>query len=196
MRWTDIADKVNAIDGWLLPGQAQWLFETAQAMPGDAIILEIGGYLGHSTAALAFGCAGTKKHVFCIDTFCGNVTDFVRGKQFEGSMFAERWADNLYNAGIADYVTGLAGYSSHYYNEWDKPLDMLFIDGSHQYDDVIGDLRVFGQHVKPGGIVAMHDITPLAPWPGPYRAWCEMAETLLEGATVTCGTLGYGFKKR
>lgn len=193
MQWKDIEAQVASIDGWLLPGQDRWLLETAQATPEDAVILEIGGYLGRSTAALGFACIGTARHVYCIDTFNGNGIDFREGKEFEGAFF-DTWLINMNRLGLAHCVTALVGKSSAYYDHWTLPLDMLFIDGSHQYADALGDLCNFSQHVKPGGIVAMHDVNPLCPWPGPYRAWCEMSNTLLESTWVTCGTLAYGFK--
>jgi hypothetical protein len=195
MRWREIESKVNSIDGWLLPGQAQWLFETAQSLPDESVILEVGGYLGHSTAALAYGCVGTSKHVFCVDTFCGNDTDFIDGKQFTGERFLWRWNDNLSRCSLLDYVSAMIGTSRSYYDKWTAKIDMLFIDGSHQYQDVLGDLCNFSKHVVPGGIVAMHDVTPLAPWQGPYQVWCKMSGTLLEETHVTCGTLAYGFRR-
>ena len=94
---------------------------------------------------------------------------------------------------LKSYATAIIGKSSEFYYSWMAKIDFLFIDGSHQYADVLGDLCNFGRHVRPGGIVAMHDVNPLCPWPGPYRVWCEMAETLLDGATIN-GTLGYGFR--
>jgi len=39
-------------------------------------------------------------------------------------------------------------------------LDFLFIDGDHTYEGVACDHRMYGPHVRPGGFVAFHDITP------------------------------------
>jgi predicted O-methyltransferase YrrM len=39
-------------------------------------------------------------------------------------------------------------------------LDFLFIDGDHSYEGVKHDYRTYGAHVRPGGIVAFHDIVP------------------------------------
>lgn len=39
-----------------------------------------------------------------------------------------------------------------------KPIDFLFIDGSHYYNDVKEDFRMYSQLVRPGGIIAFHDV--------------------------------------
>lgn len=39
-------------------------------------------------------------------------------------------------------------------------LDFLFIDGDHSYDGVKQDYNLYSNLVKPGGIIAFHDITP------------------------------------
>lgn len=38
--------------------------------------------------------------------------------------------------------------------------DMLFIDAGHTYDDVKKDFDNYRKFVKPGGIIAFHDISP------------------------------------
>jgi len=40
------------------------------------------------------------------------------------------------------------------------PLDVLFIDGDHRYEGVVSDYELFRGLVRPGGIVAFHDIVP------------------------------------
>jgi predicted O-methyltransferase YrrM len=42
----------------------------------------------------------------------------------------------------------------------DGKLDFLFIDGDHSLEGVANDYRMYGPHVRPGGIVAFHDIVP------------------------------------
>jgi cephalosporin hydroxylase len=41
-----------------------------------------------------------------------------------------------------------------------KPIDLLFIDGDHTYDGVKKDFLLYRHFVKPGGIIAFHDIMP------------------------------------
>lgn len=41
-----------------------------------------------------------------------------------------------------------------------QPLDFLFIDGDHSYAGVAHDFATYAPLVRPGGIVAFHDIVP------------------------------------
>ncbi len=42
----------------------------------------------------------------------------------------------------------------------DKPIDFAFIDGDHSYEGVKADFYQYGPMVRPGGLVAFHDILP------------------------------------
>lgn len=41
-----------------------------------------------------------------------------------------------------------------------RPLDVLFIDGDHSYDGARRDFLAYAPLVRPGGIIAFHDIVP------------------------------------
>lgn len=41
-----------------------------------------------------------------------------------------------------------------------RKLDLLFIDGDHTYDGVKADYELYSGFVKPGGVIAFHDIQP------------------------------------
>ncbi len=43
------------------------------------------------------------------------------------------------------------------------PLDLLFIDGDHSYEGVRADYLMYSRLVRPGGIIAFHDILPHPP---------------------------------
>ena len=40
---------------------------------------------------------------------------------------------------------------------WDKPIDFLFIDTSHTYHQTVIELKRWGEWVRKGGLIAMHD---------------------------------------
>jgi predicted O-methyltransferase YrrM len=66
-------------------------------------------------------------------------------------------------------------------DEVDIPkVDFVYIDGSHEYENVIKDLHYFWYTLKPGGILAGHD------WhsPGVRRAVEEFAERRRMGVHV------------
>jgi predicted O-methyltransferase YrrM len=40
----------------------------------------------------------------------------------------------------------------------EEPVDFLFIDGDHSYKGVRQDFETYSKLVRPGGLIAMHDI--------------------------------------
>ena len=158
-----------------MPGQELWLYHAVQNLPGDATIVEIGSYMGRSTTAMAFACRDSKRRIFAIDTFAGNESDFVKGKNnvdWEGGGYIEVFKENLRQNNLLSYVTPIQAYSYEAGKEWNESIDFLFVDGSHEFEDVLQDFELFYPHVKPGGIVAFHDVLP--EWDGPSRAWNEV----------------------
>ena len=55
----------------------------------------------------------------------------------------------------------------------DRPLDFLFIDGDHEYEGVKADFELHSRAVRPGGIVAFHDIAMKPPC-GVPQLWEEL----------------------
>jgi predicted O-methyltransferase YrrM len=45
-------------------------------------------------------------------------------------------------------------------NFFGGPIDFLFIDGDHSYTGVKLDFKMYSELVRPGGIIAFHDIVP------------------------------------
>jgi len=181
-----IAQAVDSIDGYLVPGQEQYLFNKVRSLSNDAAILEIGGYFGKSTAAMAFACAGTKRHIVSIDTFCGNDGPMGRSEDFQ-----DVWYANLKRFDLERYVTPLKGLSHQVLSTLENgpQFDFAFIDGSHEYADILKDLELIYPLVKDGGWIALHDVE--AGWPGPWRVWRQTARRLLTDhdyqSTLACG---------
>jgi len=187
-RFKHVEAKIASIEGLLVPGQEKWLFQTARTLKDQAIIVEIGGYKGRSTTCFAFGCLGTSKRIYTIDTFNGNEVDFDIVNRVG---FFDDWQENLRKNELIDYVTPLVGFSSEVAATWSLPIDLLFIDGSHVYEDALADFDNFYPHVVPGGIVAMHDVEPNHP--GCQRVWDERAvHNLIEIGHLS--TLAFGRK--
>lgn len=188
VRFEKVEQKIYAVDGLLVPGQERWLFEAAKTLPDGATIVEIGGYKGRSTCCFAFACVGTRKHVFTIDTFNGNETDFSGENR---RSFLKVWRNNIKSNGLLEYVTPLVGFSNKVAKTWSGPIHLLFIDGSHQHEDVLADFNNFYPYVVPGGIIALHDVEPRHP--GPLRIWNEHAKGRLTDIGAR-STLAFGRK--
>jgi len=191
--WETHVTGIRGIEGWLLNEQDRWLLDVARWLPDKTNVLEIGAFKGRGTVCLGLGCLHTRKHVYALDTFCGNDTDFVVDEPF----YAE-WEYNIRCFGLSSCVTPCIGRSDAFYKYWTIPLHFLFIDGSHDYDDVLADYINFYPHVMSGGIIALHDVGVHADksvgFEGPHRVWHELAQEQLYDCG-RCSTLVYGRKQ-
>jgi predicted O-methyltransferase YrrM len=76
-----------------------------------------------------------------------------------------------------------------------RPVDYLFLDGDHRYEAVRRDFELYTPLVRPGGIVAFHDISPKTTpdTEGAAAFWAELkAGNATEELVVTDGVAGYG----
>lgn len=179
---------IDRVPGYLKsPMQERWFFTAARNAPDGAVIVEIGSFMGRSTVSFGLGCRGTKKHIYAIDLFEGD------GDMYGQGDFQERFRDNVRNCGVQEYVTDIRSHSLTVAKSWTRPIDILFIDGSHAYEDVKADFEAFYPFVKKGGIVAFHDIK--GKWEGVIRFWNEMQHLGLLDRFGTVSSLGFGYKK-
>lgn len=65
-----------------------------------------------------------------------------------------------------------------------KPVDFLFIDGDHTYDGVKADWEMYSPLVRPGGLVALHDIAvhPVELGCDVDVFWKELTDALPDGS--------------
>lgn len=74
-----------------------------------------------------------------------------------------------------------------------RMLDVLWIDGDHTYNGVKSDYDLFNPFVRPGGLIAFHDIIVHTnqPWVGVPVFWKEVNDSGL-GQELLCEPLGWG----
>jgi hypothetical protein len=41
---------------------------------------------------------------------------------------------------------------------WKRKIDILHIDGAHDYENVLKDLKLWAPHLKENGVILMHDV--------------------------------------
>lgn len=128
--------------GWLTEDEG---IELAKLADGKSV-LEIGSYCGRSTICLA----QKAKHVHAVDTFDG------RGTPSEGDTF-NLFRRNLIRYGVDKTVTVLRGTSSEILPNMPRVFDLVFIDGSHDYESVNEDIELSLSVLRPNGVIAFHD---------------------------------------
>jgi predicted O-methyltransferase YrrM len=134
------------VPGWLTDEEGEALYELARGCSGSGAIVEIGSWKGKSTICLGLGSrAGAGARIFAIDPHA----DYRFGD----------FKSNVERAGIADLVTPIASLSQAAADGFDEPIELLFVDGSHEYDLVLEDFERWVPKVVDGGWVAFHDTT-------------------------------------
>jgi predicted O-methyltransferase YrrM len=72
-------------------------------------------------------------------------------------------------------------------------VDLLFIDGDHSYDGVRADFENYAPLVKPGGLIAFHDVAPPAnPTSQVDRLWHQLRDLYETREIIDGEGPGYG----
>ena len=143
---SDVKPLIADIPGWLTDEEGEALFELARSCRGDGVIVEIGSWKGKSTVCLGLGSqAGNKLPIYAVDPHA----DYRFGD----------FKDNIERAGISELVRPIASLSQPAADGFDEPIELLFVDGSHEYDLVLEDFEKWIPKVVEGGWVAFHDTT-------------------------------------
>jgi predicted O-methyltransferase YrrM len=142
----EVKELIKDVPGWLSDEEGEALYELARACTGQGVIVEIGSWKGKSTICLGLGSrAGNGVRIFAVDPHA----DYRHGE----------FRDNIERVGIADLVAPVKGFSQQVADGFEEPVELLFVDGSHEEDDVREDFEKWVPKVVEGGIVAFHDTT-------------------------------------
>jgi predicted O-methyltransferase YrrM len=188
VEFTTLAQRLASIPGWLREFEGYLLYRLARDGEGLGEIVEIGSWMGRSTAWLAAGSkAAGRGQVHAVDTFTGS--EEHRGLDVikeEGTTY-HRFAENLERVELFDHVAPEIADSRVAAARWPgKPIRLLFIDGDHSYESVQSDFDLWSRHVVVGGLVAFDDVTPK--WPGVLRCFNEVMA--VPGAWEPAGGIG------
>jgi len=116
--------------------------------------LEIGCYYGKSTIFLSELIKEKGKNIklHVIDTFDGY------GNSEEEDNFYKIFKKNVYDSGSDEIIKIYPGKSEIEIMKFeDEFFEFIFIDGSHDYDDVKRDIQNCLKKLKKGGILSGHD---------------------------------------
>ena len=159
------------VDGWLTDKEATLLYDTARKCKRGAIV-EIGSWKGKSTICLGKGSIdGNKVDVYAVDPHTGSQEHKT---STEHIWTFQEFKKNIKKAGVNKVVTPIVKTSEDAAEEWNIPVEFLFIDGAHELEYVEIDFRLWFPYLMEGGVVAIHDTTScfksrLWGWPGPRQ---------------------------
>lgn len=172
----------NAIPGWF--GWSALYSQFVEDATGITKIVEIGIWQGRSTIYLANKIRESQKAIFfyAFDTFEGSPEHSLELQAIagQGQTLEGIFRNNLVASGCQDYVKAIRQDSVSAASRFDdNSLDMVFLDGQHEYEAVKADIQAWLPKIKPGGLLAGDDYHPS--WPGVIQA----VDELLPERTVT-----------
>jgi hypothetical protein len=138
--------------GWMTEPELRWLaFEASR----HKVVVEIGSYMGRSGRCLGDNAAGV---VYCVDHWEGppEINPPPHPKETLYPTFLENLKDL-----VGRKVFPVKKASLDAAANWDKMgfprPDMVFIDGSHDYENVRKDVEAWSKLLVQGGLLSGHD---------------------------------------
>jgi MMP 1-O-methyltransferase len=156
--------EVRGIDGWLSDREGDLLYDLAHGCTGRGVIVEIGSWKGRSTIWLARGSrAGRRVRVCAVDPHTGSA-EHQRPGLYVSTL--DEFRRNVAAAGVDDIVVPVVATSEEAARIMTGPVELVFIDGAHEYEAAKLDVLTWLPRLVDGGIMALHDTIG---WDGPRR---------------------------
>jgi hypothetical protein len=114
------------------------------------VIVDLGVDFGFSTFALAFLNTG---EVYGLDNFEGDEHAGAKNTY----SYVLNLKEQLKNNFNIQNVHFIKGYFEDIVADWNKPIDLIHIDGLHTYDAVKNDFNVWKKFFHKGTVVLFHD---------------------------------------
>src|SRR5260370_4457258 len=131
------------------------LIDFVDTLPDACVMAEVGCYRGEATRIFLRKAA----HLTAVDPW----KDYVENNPGGGAGPMPHMADEEreFDAVVADHpdhVTKRKGTSVDVAASVpDASLDLVYLDGNHEYDEISADVQAWVPKVKPGGLIAGHD---------------------------------------
>lgn len=167
---TTIKEKVNPVEGWLKDDEIALLaticYTKAQTKKAP-IFVEIGSYCGKATAVMALAAKEINKSakLFAIDDFSGrlgaeDIKIISYPPSFEKFQQTLEQTDN--EVIIIRNTPSLVNFEQEIRASLrdrfhDSNVDVLLVDGLHDYANVARDFYNYESHLIPGSILLFHD---------------------------------------
>lgn len=159
----------EAARGFMPPEEGLALYDAAASVDVDGPFLEVGSYCGKSAVYLGAAARAQGRVLFCVDHHRGSEENQPGWEHHEPDLVdpAVGKLDTLpffrrtvHDAGLEDTVVAVVGSSPTVAALWATPLALLFIDGGHGEEPARVDYAGWAPHVRPGGLLVIHDVFP------------------------------------
>jgi predicted O-methyltransferase YrrM len=157
----------STIPGWTRNEDAEELARTSFSLGRDAIIVEIGAFLGCCTVLLAGGrCVASSGEVHSVDPFdCSGdafSVPYYRNiiASLGGGSLRDYFEANIRRAGLSDWVQVHPGRAAEVAATWECPIDLLLLDGDQSPRGAREAFDSWVPFLKPGGIIVLRNTKP------------------------------------
>jgi predicted O-methyltransferase YrrM len=200
-------EKIDKVKGFLDEREADCLYKLALKAGKKNPCLEIGSYCGKSSVYLGAACKENSTVLFSIDHHSGSEEQQPGEAYFDYDLLDKETGkiDTLkhFRKTIADFdledtVIPVIGRSAIIGSVWKTSLSLIFIDGSHAYESVLNDYRIWAKNLITGGYLLFHDIfsDPAKGGQAPYLVYKKAVASGLYEETPMCESLGILRRKK
>lgn len=146
------------VEGWLTEAQARRLYDRALTVRPGGLLVEIGSFRGRSAIVMASALAEAARLV-AIDPHGGGDRGprEIAAETGRGEEDNRQFNANLRAAGVAERVEHIRLTSADALGSVDGPIDVLYVDGAHRFGPARDDLVRWGDRVRDGGTMLVHD---------------------------------------
>lgn len=151
-------------------------------------LVEIGSLFGASAVHIAqlLEKYDIQAELTCVDTFLGSREHFFEHRAYRENLlsaghyhFFDQFLGNVVRAGCTRTINPFVQTSTNaarIFRELGVKFDFVYLDASHEYGDVMSDLREWWPLVDEGGMLVGDDFED--PWYGIIRAGMEFADEI------------------
>lgn len=143
------------VDGYWTDGDAEFYEHFVRLLPEGGRVVEVGCFKGRSSRCLSdlSDMYGKKLRLTFVDTWAGSeehqdLPDVKDGLLFD--IFRRNMDGIVYDFYRMPSVEAAVNFE-------DGSLDFVFIDASHDYENVCADIRAWLPKVRSGGVLGGHD---------------------------------------
>jgi len=151
------------IPGWTTDPEAIALAQCCYKLPVNAVVVEIGSFLGGSAVLFA----GARKlrgsgKVHCVDPFDASGDAFSAPyyhaiAQQKKTPLRHRFNKNINHAFLTRWIQVHEGTAETIAAVWHESIDLLFLDGDQSPEGVRASYESWQPFIKDGGIIAIHN---------------------------------------
>ena len=187
--WTKRIGEVSppVMTGSINPGEQRALFALVAALRPKRI-LEVGTHVGGSTIALAAALeSNADGSLVTVDVLDVNSPE---RSTWPGTQPGEVPQVRLKRLGLSHRVSFVRASALELLRSWSDPLDLVFLDGSHEPQHVYAEMARVSHHLRAPGYVILHDYFPNRKTIGATQNFVPGRTTRCSGYSVS--TLGLG----